>query len=314
VSREIQGARYNPWEDIVDRANGRIWYWGDAKAHGTRRRDDWIGNQYLAGIWDAVGHERWVEIPPILHFSKRRPGTATFNGLCVLAELADAWFEDRGRRVRNYRAALDILPVDRVSLDWIQARTRGEDEGAPDPWKIYSGRGDYQRLKLHAKLVLKREEQLPKRDSVEWGVLEELCSLAPLQFEQLVVRAFTLSEVAHDITGTSPTRDGGFDFYGSFQLPPPLGYSIPLKGEVKRYHPAGHSVGAKDVSRLVARLQRGQHGVFVTTAHFSTQAQEEVYADKYPVELISGDRVVGMLQHLGAITGGRLSPRWIPES
>ncbi len=86
-----------------------------------------------------------------------------------------------------------------------------------------------------------------------------------------MVKAFQQTDVAHEIIQTRLSRDGGFDFHGSFRLPPPLSYTIPLKGEVKRYDLDGSGVGPKAVARLVARLQRGEHGVFVTTSHFTTK-------------------------------------------
>lgn len=310
VSRQIHGAAYNPWDDVVDRSQGRIWYWGDAKAHRDKGRDDWTGNQYLAGMWEAAGRQRWSDLPPILHFSKDTAGAVRFNGVCVLAELADAWFEDKGKRVRNFRATLDILPIDRVELAWVESRRTEVEVGAPRAWSLYASTGVRQRLKPFAKLVRKRDAQLPRAGSAEWKVLQRLHGMHPLKFENLVVRAFRENEIAHVIEATPPTKDGGFDFFGSFTLPPPLDYSIPIKGEVKRYEPGKTAVGPKDVSRLVARLQRGQHGVFVTTSYFTEQAQEEVLSDQYPVELISGDRLVGMLQGLGAVSNGVLSRSW----
>ena len=81
-------------------------------------------------------------------------------------------------------------------------------------------------------------------------------------------------------------------------LPPPLSYHVPLNGEVEQYR-LTNSVGPKEVARLVARLQRGEHGVFVTTSYFTKQCQEEVFADRYPAELISGGQLVGMMAQLG---------------
>ena len=40
--------------------------------------------------------------------------------------------------------------------------------------------------------------------------------------------------------------------------------------------------------------------------YFTTQTQDEMYADKYPVELVAGDRTAGMLVHVGATRGGEL--------
>lgn len=40
------------------------------------------------------------------------------------------------------------------------------------------------------------------------------------------------------------------------------------------------------------------------------QCQEEVFGDAYPVELISGGKLVGLLQQLGAAKAGKLVPEW----
>jgi hypothetical protein len=312
VSRHVAGSGYNPWQDVIDRRRGRIWYWGDAKAHPAKTRDDFEGNRYLSAIWDAVGQRRWADIPPILHFSKHQQGLVRFNGLCVLSDLRDGWFEDQGVRVRNHWATLDVLPVEEVSLAWLRARaTGGPEVEAPVPWSLYVRSGSYRRLVLWANLVQGEAEQLPERGSPPWRVLEQIHSLDPFVAERLIVRAFREMEIAHDITATPPTKDGGFDFFGSFALPPPLGYSIAVKGEVKRYLPGENKVGPRDVARLVARLQRGEHGVFVTTSSFTRQCQEEVFADAYPVELIPGGRLVGVLAHLGAVDGDHLAPAWL---
>lgn len=72
---------------------------------------------------------------------------------------------------------------------------------------------------------------------------------------------------------------------GEFLLPSPFKYPIRFKGEVKRRET---SVGPKEVSRLVARLGRGEYGLFFTTGYYTRAAQEEVINDAYPVRLISG--------------------------
>lgn len=312
VSRNVSGSGYNPWQDVVDRRQGRIFYWGDAKADPRRGRDDFDGNRQLAAVWLAINEHRWADLPPILHFSKDEKGTARFNGLCVLADLQDAWFEDDGRRVRNYHAVLDVLPVETVNVAWLRARAEGSPPiDVPLPWALYARSGAHERLVLWAKLVKKENEQLPARGSAEWKLLETIHGLDPFAAERLVVRAFKSMTVAHTITATPPTKDGGFDFFGRFELPPPLGYSIPLKGEVKRYNPGTNKVGPREVARLVARLQRGEHGVFVTTSAFTEQCQEEVFADAYPVELIPGAKLVGILQQLGGVQAGKLSPDWV---
>lgn len=103
-------------------------------------------------------------------------------------------------------------------------------------------------------------------------------------------------------------RDGGFDFFGTFTMALPVAYEVPFRAEVKRH--VG-SIGAKDVSRLVARLSRGQFGIFVTTSYYTRQAQEEVLLDSYPVRLFSGADLVRFLRELKLVEGKRIKPQWL---
>jgi restriction endonuclease Mrr len=129
-------------------------------------------------------------------------------------------------------------------------------------------------------------------------VLSQLTGLTPTGFEAAVVSIFReFDEVRHNITRTRPTADGGFDFFGTFTLPPPIQYEIPFLGEAKRYA-RSTAVGPKDVSRLVARLARGQYGIFVTTSYYTKQTQEEVLEDRYPTTLVAGADLVRIMREM----------------
>lgn len=93
-------------------------------------------------------------------------------------------------------------------------------------------------------------------------------------------------------------------------MPLPVAYEIPFRGEVKRYGRT-KGVGVGEVSRLVARLRRGEYGIFVTTSYYTVQAQEEVAEDAYPVRLFSGSDLVRFLRELKLITGTQISPAWL---
>src|SRR5207253_972450 len=62
-------------------------------------------------------------------------------------------------------------------------------------------------------------------------------------------------------------------------------------------------VSGLDLARLVARLQRGWIGAFVTTGAFSRDCQQELSDDKYPVALIGGARVANELRLMVNATG-----------
>lgn len=308
------GSTSNPWDDLVDLPRGRIVYWGDAK-FDNRTVDQFVGNRALRDAFNQVLDSRLDLVPPVLHFSKRSTGVVRFNGLCVIDRLELTWFEHHGRPVRNYRAHLTILDEEFVDVDWIhwrmQATSRAELAGnGPHSWQRFQD-GVIDRLRVWAPLVRSTSAQLPPAGSGDGTLLAQLVNLTPTGFEAAVVTIFReLDEVRHNITRTRPTADGGFDFVGSFTLPPPLQYEIPLLGEAKRYARTT-AVGPKDVSRLVARLSRGQYGIFVTTSYFTKQAQEEVLEDRYPATLIAGADLVRIMREMRVARGSEISPSWL---
>jgi hypothetical protein len=310
ITHEVRGPSHNPWEDFVDLRSGTIRYWGDAKYHEIRRLDDFPGNKRLVEIMGHVAHRRWSSIPPIMHFSKPQAGIVRFNGVCSLRNLDLGWYEDRGYPVQNYIAQLDILAISEVSRDWVSAlvnREQATDE--PSAWRRYSRKGSVDRMDIYASRILSRIKQLPAEGSPDEEILSQLREFEPDEFEQYMVGvlqdAAEAAAATHTIRKTRKSRDGGFDFEGSMTLLPPLNYKVRLKGEVKRYSPTT-SVGPKDVARLVARLHRGEFGVFVTTSYFTDACQKEILHDGYPVELVYGRRLIEMLRASGRVESGRL--------
>ena len=85
---------------------------------------------------------------------------------------------------------------------------------------------------------------------------------------------------------------------------------IQLKGEVKRYR-SDNYINPVLVSRLVARLERGQYGIFVTTSYFSQQAQEEVYEMKYPVKLIHGKQLMDIFKRSSFWIDDAIDEAWL---
>jgi len=309
------GSAANPWDDLVDIHHGRIVYWGDAKWDAVRTVDDFPGNRALRDAYNRVLDSQLALVPPILHFSKRATGVLTFNGLCALERLELTWFEDHGRPVRNYRAHLTILDEEYVDVTWLhsrmKARSRGDLTGpSPRAWRRYQD-GVIDRLRVWAPLVRTQNAQLPASGTTDATLLGQLVALTPVAFEAAVVSLLNeLDEVRHNITRTRPTADGGFDFFGSFTLPPPIQYEIPFRGEAKKYA-RSTAVGPKDVSRLVARLSRGQYGIFVTTSYFTKQTQEEVLEDRYPTTLVAGADLVRIMRELRIATGSEIRPTWL---
>lgn len=61
----------------------------------------------------------------------------------------------------------------------------------------------------------------------------------------------------------------------------------------------GNSVGVREVSRLISRIQHRQFGVLVTTSVVGRQAYEEVREDRHPIIFFSGRDIAEILMKNG---------------
>ncbi|MGO9085945.1 MAG: restriction endonuclease [Candidatus Sulfotelmatobacter sp.] len=314
VTAHIAGDYANPWDDIIDDRAGVIRYWGDAKfSDRDKTCESFAGNRCIKAVYDHLLVGDRLMLPPILHFSRPTAGRLIFNGLCALEAAELTWFEDCGRPIRNFRYGLSILDEEFVNVDWLRSRVvatskSGLMEGAPKSWADYI-RGRTRRRQLWRTHVRRTEAQQPKHGSADEHVLKELNDLSPKQFEAVIVALFReMKAVEHSITQTRYVNDSGFDFFGTFTMPLPVGYEIPFRGEVKRWK---QGVGVGEVSRLVARLRRGEYGIFVTTSYYTRQAQEEVLEDAYPIKLFAGLDLIRFLRELKLIGGDHIRRDWL---
>lgn len=314
LTRQSVHRHFNPWDDIVDYLNGSIYYWGDAKFNTEKSFNEFEGNKVLLKSFETYLDGNYNMVPPILHFSKTNKGKVKFNGLCVIEKLSLTYYEDNGKPVKNYRCELAILDQETVNMDWLNERVNACDFNLnntqqPRAWSEYI-KGRVRRIDVFKKDIKSKTSQLPSNNN-EVEILNTLCNLTPLQFEAAVVEIFReLPLVHHNITRTRLCKDGGFDFAGEFSLPFPLEYKIKFLGEVKKYN-SNNSVGPGQVSRLVARLGRGEYGIFVTTSYYTKQAQEEALKDAYPIKLYSGTDIINFLRDLRLIDNGKIKKEWL---
>ena len=314
VTAHVSGDYANPWHDLIDDRGGVIRYWGDAKFSDREKScDGFPGNRCLKAIYDELLVGERGYLPPILHFSRPAKGKLVFNGLCALDAMELTWFEDRGRPIRNYRYVLSILENETVSVDWLRSRVVATSKqsllsGAPAAWCDYV-RGRTRRRQLWKANVRSTEAQLPRAGTPDDSILQQLTRLSSKQFEAVIVALFQeMKTVEHSITQTRYVNDSGFDFFGTFTMPLPVAYVVPFRGEVKRWK---QGVGVGEVSRLVARLRRGEYGIFVTTSYYTRQAQEEVFEDAYPIKLLTGIDLVSFLRELKLVRNGQISEEWL---
>jgi len=297
---------HNPWEDSINYFSGQIRYWGDAKAKKGKRIDDFNGNKYLNNIYDQILEGKYSEVPPILHFTNIESGKVRFNGLCAIEDVKKKWIVDSNKRILNYQFTMAILDCNQISTEWIKHRAKFNQDDHPDCpeiWKKYKKDGSIKRLQAWRSRIRTDAEQLPKSGSKEEKFLNHLSKLDWKIVEENVVKMLQKNTVIHTIEQTRITRDGGMDMVGKFSLPDPFAYEISFKGEVKR-HKGG--IGPDKVSRLVARLGRGEYGLFFTTSYFTKQAQEEVIEDNYPIRLFSGIDLYNLFNEADMISDGNL--------
>lgn len=298
----------NPWQDDVDLVNGKILYWGDAKWHPTKRLNDFKGNKILEGIFQEQTRDRRDSIP-ILFFQKPAVGFVKFCGLCVMDGCRIERFLHDEIPVPNYRFQFKILDLDKLKLDWIHERARYlTDKKAPDVWMKWIKTGKIVEYKVwRTRIKSKNQQQPTTREDKE--VLNKLGTLfSPREFEFAIEDILKHGAEIEGIEMTRMTADGGFDFEGTVSLPA-FDHQIAFLGEVKKW---GNPIGPKEISRLAARLRKGQFGVFITTSYFTKQAQEETYQDDYPIKLIPGSELVKLMKKRGIVKkGGNLERNWI---
>jgi len=312
VSSQLNTDSHNPWDDIVDHHLGLIKYWGDAKFDEKKRIDDWIGNKNLRQAIDESNRKRH---PFILHFTKAESGWMTFNGLCVMKSLDLAWFQDEGRPVQNYRATLSILDCNHISVEWLENWRTKETmsdrlQNAPEAWVDYVNGRKISIMRAWSGKVKSTKEQLPSKGSVEEFALEQLLGMDPFDFERMTVQLIddVGSGIIQDLEKTRDRQDGGYDFSGTFVLPEPFQYEIPFKGEIKRHR---NSISPDHVSRLVARLGRGEYGIYITTSYFTKQAQSEVYEMRYPVSLVYANKLLAMFKQTSHWNDDGINQNWL---
>jgi hypothetical protein len=181
-------------------------------------------------------------------------------------------------------------------------------ELAPEAWRRWVEEGETSlarcRRRIIRRQILAPREQLSMSEP-EHSVLKEVEAYyreKPHAFEGLA------SLVAQRVLGPSCLRgwvtrrsgDGGVDFVSRLDLGSEFStVRVVILGQAK----CTSTVAGKDLARLVARLQRGWIGIFVTTGSYSTACQQELIEDKYPLVLIGGARLARELRLLTSAEG-----------
>jgi hypothetical protein len=306
ISHEVKRAG-NPWHDEIDITGRKINYWGDAKTHSHKGIDDFKGNKRIKKVWHALATKKDLKkIPPILHFSKPRPGVVFFNGLCVLDDLKVGYFLENGVKVKNYRMELSILDCPEVKIEWLHARALGNISNSPGPlipqaWTNYidgllSIKNQYRILDPIISEVPAAELHPIAISSPDNKLIDLISKMPKAEFEALIEEIIgSFSDVRHSLNSKVATNTG-FEFEGWLTLPQPLGYEIDFLGcaiQADKYN----VVEFKEILLLVSKMKRGQFAIFFTTSHFSEETKREVREKFRYISLFDGKGILGFLKN-----------------
>jgi hypothetical protein len=311
-----------PWIDVVEPDVGYALFHGDNRKV-ARSPLQGRGNQKFAEIQHLYFDPALRAFaPPILLFTQKailgnRKGFRQFSGygLPVRCLLNTQREKKSGRYFTNLTIELALFHLAREAelfdWSWIDARRDGTLDVnqalkfAPYAWREWIKEGysaiEKCRRNIARNTVLKREEQT-RLNSSEKKILDEVFAYYAVKkhhFEGLA------SYVATRIIGhgckrgwvTKRSGDMGIDFVCRLDVGDPAGQlsrtPLVILGQAKCQR---SPISAPDLARVVARLQRGWLGVYVTTSIFSEPAQMELAEDKYPLVLINGKRLAQELE------------------
>lgn len=306
------------WPDRLDEQEGVFTYYGDNKKPGDLHRTKRNGNLILARETFGPlisGEPDRAAVPPFLVFTRGPEGRdVVFRGLAApgapgiatMDQLVAVWKSKDGERFQNYKAHFAILDEAVVSRAWIDDLLAGRHITANTPraWMEWVLTGKYRVLRAEPTVSYRtKADQLPL-NAREDEILREVYSFhreRPTGFEPCAAELFRLVDGnVIDFEVTRPWRDGGRDAVGRYRIgtsgdPVKVDFAL----EAKCYEPGRSSVGVKEMSRLISRLQHRQFGVMVTTSYVHKQAYEEVTDDGHPVLILAGRDITEALTRSG---------------
>jgi hypothetical protein len=317
-----RGGEVTPWVDIIEPDVGYCLF------HGDNRKP---GFPPLA----SRGNARFMEVqhfyadpalrrfaPPILVFEQvefrgSRTGYRQFCGVGVPIRYSLATQkEKRGEYFTNLVIELVLFRLDKeneiFSWHWIdQRRNSAVDaetalKAAPASWRKWVSGGELA-IEGCRRFVARQSVVDPARQGCDGNAEHEILQQVQQYFTKKR-HSFegVASFVAQKVLGpqcrrgwvTKRSGDGGVDFVCRLDVGDPvdrLSHTAAVVLGQAKCVAIGSAVGGHALARVVARLQRGWLGVFVTTGVFSRAAQLELAQDKYPIVLINGRRLAGVL-------------------
>ena len=317
-----RGAENTPWVDVIEPDAGYCLFHGDNRRAG-------------AGPLASRGNAKFIQVqhvyadpalrkfaPPILVFEQaeykgNHRGYRRFCGFGVPVRRALATQREKnGGYFTNLVIELALFRLEQENeifdWNWIDARRDASIDAdtillaSPSSWKRWVSGGE---LAVEGcRRIVARQTVVDSSEQQEITREERKILLEVLDYYGKKKHAFEglASFVAQRVLGSQCRRgwvtkrsgDGGVDFVSRLDVGERAD-RLSLKpavvlGQAKCVG-AATSVSGHALARVVARLQRGWIGVFVTTGIFSRAAQLELEEDRYPVVLINGKRLAKVL-------------------
>jgi|TARA_B100000315_G_scaffold244877_1_gene270112 hypothetical protein len=315
-----EGTEQSPWVDIINADQGYAVYNGDNKSSKLTACES-SGNKALINTFPLYrDHSKRIFAPPIIIFKQeiingKRKGYRSFQGYGIPTKAFSRIQREKNSPDYFTNLVFEILLLnldtedDKFSWEWIDKRrdkhltSKETLKYAPKAWRDWVKKRDENfetlRRTVSKRLIISENEQkdIPPKEK---KILEEVNNFFGIgkkkskhHFEGLA-SAVSCRVIGSGIKQgwiTPKSRDEGIDFVNRLDLGDGSSKtSIVVLGQAKCIKTDG-SISASDLARVVARLQRGWIGVYVTTGVFSKKAQKELKDDNYPMILINGKRL-----------------------
>ena len=318
------------WPDYLDEETGIFRYYGDNRTSGKTILDTpRKGNLLLEFVFDCLNSRDGSikDIPPFLIFKKGGQGwDVQFLGLAAPGnpqispdkDLVAFWRTMDDKRFQNYEAYFTILDtVAPISRKWLNALIYNHDESlqyAPDVWKQFIKQGRNGIVPLIAKKLPKIPSKYEQLQSDNEGILcltqiRQHYHDNPYAFENCAKNILEkMDERFQDFTLIKPWRDGGRDALGYYVIGgiSKANYSLKIDCAMEaKCYSENHSVGVREMSRLISRIRYRQFGVLITTSYVHEQAYREIIEDGHPILIISAADIARILR-LNSVTSSNI--------
>lgn len=141
---------------------------------------------------------------------------------------------------------------------------------------------------------IEQTEATESNADVDGKLIELLLKLPPAGFERLSQRLLREAGFTQVIV-TGRAGDGGIDGYGTLQVNPLVSFKVLF--QCKRYTGSVSPSQVRDFRGAMSG--RADKGIIISTGTYTAEARREASRDGAPpVELINGEKLVGMFKHL----------------